>query len=175
MLLATNTSMKNIIYSFETKDEIQDWVIVNDGVMGGLSESQVQWNEKNKTIIFSGNVSLENYGGFASTRTKPKKFDTQNITSVKIRVKGDGLKYKFRLRNSNKFDGMVYNHNFETQKDKWIEVEFQIKDFDASFRGRIYSDYPKLDPQDIRQFGFLIADKQEGEFKLEVDWIKIKG
>jgi len=169
----TTSTSPNTIYSFQIKEEIKDWQIVNDGVMGGISQSQVRWNEINKTLLFSGNVSLENYGGFASTRTTPKNFNTEKTTTVHIRVKGDGKKYKFRLRNSNRFDGIVYNHNFETKKGEWIELEFQIEDFVPMFRGRIYNNYGKLEAKDIRQVGFLIADKQEGEFQLEVDWIKV--
>ena len=43
------------------------WQIVNDSVMGGLSTSQAY--EKDNSLIFTGNVSLENNGGFASIRT----------------------------------------------------------------------------------------------------------
>ena len=39
------------------------WRIVNDGVMGGLSSSKAI--VKDDKIIFNGNVSLENNGGFA--------------------------------------------------------------------------------------------------------------
>ena len=46
---------------------IDKWGIVNDGVMGGISQSNIYLNEANN-IIFAGNVSLENNGGFASIR-----------------------------------------------------------------------------------------------------------
>ena len=46
---------------------IDNWGIVNDGVMGGISQSNIYLNEENN-IIFAGNVSLENNGGFASIR-----------------------------------------------------------------------------------------------------------
>ncbi len=44
------------------------WRIVNDAVMGGLSSSTVSINNEGK-ILFSGNVSLDNNGGFASLRS----------------------------------------------------------------------------------------------------------
>ena len=44
--------------------------------------------------------------------------------------------------------------------------------FVPTFRGRILRDVPPIDPGAIRQLGFLIADKVEGPFRLEVDWIK---
>jgi len=46
---------------------IDDWNIVNDGVMGGISQSSIYLNEANN-IKFVGNVSFKNKGGFASCR-----------------------------------------------------------------------------------------------------------
>ena len=47
---------------------VDKWGIVNDGVMGGISQSNIYLNEVDN-IIFAGNVSLENNGGFASIRS----------------------------------------------------------------------------------------------------------
>ena len=46
---------------------LKNWNIVNDDVMGGISKSFLSINDENN-LIFSGNVSLKNNGGFASTR-----------------------------------------------------------------------------------------------------------
>ena len=172
--MITSSSPSSSLFEFKTTQEFESWRIVNDGVMGGLSDSQIEWNEEKGTLSFSGNVSLENYGGFASTRTISQNFKTKIFTTIKLRVKGDGQKYKFRMRNSNRFDGMAYSKTFETIKEEWTEINLPVKDFDATFRGRVYSDYPKFNPEDLRQIGFLIADKQEGEFHLEVDWIRVE-
>ncbi|MGD1898815.1 MAG: CIA30 family protein, partial [Phormidesmis sp.] len=40
------------------------------------------------------------------------------------------------------------------------------------FRGRVLDDAPAIAPDQIAQIGFLIADKREGEFALEIDWIR---
>jgi hypothetical protein len=53
------------------------WRIVNDGVMGGLSTSNVRINDEGK-ISFSGNVSLDNNGGFASLRSPISNYNFQN-------------------------------------------------------------------------------------------------
>ena len=34
------------------------------------------------------------------------------------------------------------------------------------------SDVDPLDPAQIRQMGFLIADEKEGPFRLEIAWVK---
>ena len=41
-----------------------------------------------------------------------------------------------------------------------------------TFRGRLLTDVPALNPAKVTSVGFLISDKQEGPFKLEVAWIK---
>jgi monofunctional biosynthetic peptidoglycan transglycosylase len=46
---------------------LEDWRIVNDDVMGGVSSSKLYLNEE-QNLVFSGNLSLENNGGFASSR-----------------------------------------------------------------------------------------------------------
>lgn len=162
------------LFEFQNKKETNVWRIVNDGVMGGLSESQTSWDKKNGTMIFSGNVSLENYGGFASVRTEPINFKKGTFKKILLRVKGDGKTYKFRMRNSSRFDGIAYSLDFKTKKDEWIEIELATDDFQPTFRGRIYSRYGKIDTNDLQQVGFLIAGKQEGKFQLEVDWIRIE-
>ena len=43
---------------------------VNDGVMGGISQSKLSQDKLG--MLFEGHVSLENNGGFASMRSKVK-------------------------------------------------------------------------------------------------------
>lgn len=165
-------STKTSIFEFQNANEIDAWQIVNDGVMGGMSQSKVAWNKKENTLEFSGNVSMENNGGFASVRAIPQDFTPGEFKKIKFRVKGDGKTYKFRMRNSKNFDGIAYSLDFETEKGKWKEIELAVDDFQPTFRGRIYSDYGKFDSKDLKQIGILIAGKQEGKFHLEIDWIR---
>jgi len=46
---------------------MRDCWIVNDGVMGGVSQSGLRHDPQG--MIFEGQVSLENNGGFASMRS----------------------------------------------------------------------------------------------------------
>lgn len=159
------------IYDFAQQNQINDWIIVNDGVMGGLSESVVKY-QNNGIMRYTGTVSLDNYGGFASTRTLPQNFDLKGYKGMVIRLKGDGKRYKFRIRTNNNFDGISYSIDLETEAGIWQDHSFDFRDMQATFRGRIYPDYKPLDADDIRQLGILIADKQVGDFKIEIDWIK---
>jgi monofunctional biosynthetic peptidoglycan transglycosylase len=59
-----------------------------------------------------------------------------------------------------------------TQSEKWIDVQLPFREFVPVFRGRVVSDAPILQPDRVRRIGFMIADKQEGPFCLEIDWVK---
>jgi len=149
--------------------------IVNDGVMGGRSESSIAQND-NGLAEFSGYLSLENNGGFASLRIILSETLTSDqlaqLYAIRMKVKGDGRQYSFRIRTNNRFDGVAYTQNFQTKTDEWIEVELPISDFRPSFRGRYLKDVPAIDPSTIRQLGILLGDKKQGDFLLKMAWIK---
>jgi monofunctional biosynthetic peptidoglycan transglycosylase len=148
---------------------IKNWNIVNDDVMGGVSISYLSINDENN-LIFRGYLSLENNGGFASSRLSFTKETLTGVKSFKIKFKGDGNTYKLRLRQNNR--RASYSCDFKSFKDKWVEVNIQIEDFKPSWRGYSYSNYPALDIKEINSLGLQISDKQEGEFKLEIKYIK---
>ena len=158
------------MYEFKNADEIDSWLIINDGVMGGLSKSEIVLSDNN-TAIFKGSVSLENNGGFASTRTVPRSYDLNGYDGVRLRVKGDGKSYQFRARIDDRFDGVSYRYSFETEQDKWMIIEIPFDQCEPVFRGRVLDGVKPLVSEDIQQLGFLIATKKADTFQLEIDWI----
>ena len=150
----------------------QRWYIVNDSVMGGVSNSQVSHTKE--ALVFEGNVSLKNNGGFASIRTELNT-QGQNAHTINLRVKGDGQTYQLRLRTSNYLDGPAYTHSFKTIENEWTNINFTPSDFTLTFRGRTLMQQPVIDFSDIRQLGFMIAGKQAGKFKLEIAHIEFSG
>ena len=148
---------------------IKNWNIVNDDVMGGISTSTMSLN-KEKNLLFKGNLSLENNGGFASSTLSLEKNILNEVKFFKIKFKGDGNTYKLRFRQNNR--RASYSHDFKSSKDEWIEVDRRVEDFKATWRGYSYSDYPALEPKEVISIGLQISDKQEGEFILEIEYIK---
>jgi len=147
------------------------WAIVSDGVMGGLSDSSLRLADDG-TAIFAGFLSLENNGGFASTRALLDTMDLTGYTGLLIRVKGDGRRYELRLRMDPNFDGIAYRAEFGTVEGEWTEISLPFTDFQPSFRGRVPRGAPALDLTSIRHIGFLVGDKVEGPFQLEIAWIR---
>ena len=167
----TNYIKSQTIIDFENKESIKNWFIVNDGVMGGISRSEIKLTE-DSTAIFRGRVSLENNGGFASTRYQGSVFNLESFDGLIIRIKGDGKRYQLRLRDRGRFDGVSYRYIFDTKENEWIEIEAEFADFVPVFRGRIIRNAPAISTNNIRQIGLLIADKQVGTFRIEMEWIK---
>ena len=148
---------------------LDNWNIVNDDVMGGISTSYLSVSDE-KNLIFNGNLSLENNGGFASSRLGLKKNILKGVKSFIIRIKGDGNSYKLRLSQDNR--RASYSANYKSINDKWIDVSISIEDFIATWRGYTYNNYPSIDSERINSLGLQISDKQEGKFKLEIEYIK---
>ncbi|PID80829.1 CIA30 family protein [bacterium DOLZORAL124_64_63] len=146
------------------------WLRVNDGVMGGLSASSMTL-APGQPGVFAGRISLENNGGFASTRTQLPDLDLGAHTGIALKVRGDGRTYQLRLRNDDSFEGAAYRALFTTTADSWVTVRLPFTAFEPSFRGRILQDYPPLDPTRLTQLTLLLADKQAGPFQLEIDKI----
>ena len=147
------------------------WQIVNDDVMGGVSSSSFRIT--NGVAVFSGEVSLENNGGFASVRSLPAQYDLGAADSFVVRVRGDGRRYKFTARMNRSLDSAIYQYAFSTKSGEWEEHRLLLKDFVASFRGRVLTDVPPLNSAKVSSVGFLISDKQAGDFQLEIAWIKV--
>ena len=137
--------------------------------MGGISKSYLSLSDENN-LVFIGYLSLENNGGFASSRLSFNKETLTGVKSFKIRFRGDGNIYKLRLNQNNR--RASYSFDFKSFKDKWIEMDINIEDFKPFWRGYSYNNYPALDIKQINSLGIQISDKQEGEFKLEIKYIK---
>jgi NADH dehydrogenase [ubiquinone] 1 alpha subcomplex assembly factor 1 len=162
-----------ILLDFDDAADAALWRPVDDVVMGGVSSSSFDRAEPG-VARFSGTVSLENSGGFASVRTPPRDWDTSGATAFLLRVRGDGKQYKFTLRTSDGFDGIQYQARFSPPAGEWTDVRLRVEDFVPTFRGRKVPFAPPLDPAKIRALGLMISDKQAGPFELLIDRVAIE-
>ena len=168
--IPTMPAQTMVLEDFQSTPKLE-WRIINDGVMGGLSSSQMTITPEGHGV-FKGTVSLDNNGGFASTRgTLPTPI--QQGTVLTIRVKGDGKTYSFRIQPNNRYKQVSYKLDFPTTTNEWEEIVLPLKEFISTWRGRLLSDIPPIVAEDIGQIGFLIAGRQEGEFALLIDWISL--
>jgi hypothetical protein len=166
-----DAASEKMIFDFQTATNSTKWQVVNDDVMGGVSTSQFQLLT-NGGAIFSGVVSLENNGGFASVRSTPVRENLNGTDALVLRVRGDGRRYKFTVRTEAGFNAPNYQAEFTTKRGEWEEHRLAFKDFMPTFRGRVLTDVPPLIPSKITSVGLLISDKKAGPFRLEMSWIR---
>jgi uncharacterized surface protein with fasciclin (FAS1) repeats len=156
---------------FSDASVAKQWISVNDNVMGGISEGAFRISEDN-TLVFSGNLSLENRGGFTSIRTRPADLDLDGYERIALRLKGDGRSYYFNLMNSSRRTASSYRAPIKTKKGSWQEVRINLKDFVYTSFGRIVAGAGPIKADDIQSMGITLADKKAGPFSLEVSWIR---
>jgi monofunctional biosynthetic peptidoglycan transglycosylase len=160
-----------MLFDFADRSSASRWFNVDDPVMGGVSSSSLVSSEG--AALFSGVVSLENNGGFASVRSRTLRpaDDLRGFSALRARVKGDGKTYIFSLQTFTA-SRLNYWQRFETTKDEWVEVTLPLSEFVPVFRGFTPRNAPRLDTRAIANYGIYITDKQTGPFALELAWIK---
>ena len=169
MILSAQQTEKSYLLDSSIMKTEKKWRIVNDGVMGGLSSSKAL--VKDDRIIFTGNVSLENNGGFASLRSPVKEYNFEKFSGIEIKLKGDGKRYSFSIKETTYFNGYFYTSSFETKKDEWIVVQIPFNQLKLYYFGKETNSSKKIPLNNIKEISLLIGDKQAGEFKAEIDYI----
>jgi len=162
-------SQEEIMLEDFSENDLLSWNIVDDTVMGGRSRGSFKIN--NNIGEFKGYLSLANNGGFSSVRAY-YPYDLIGISSITLRVKGDGRKYNFRVR-TNKNSWASYSHSFSTESNTWQEITLNIQDFYPTYRGYNVQNVQRLSELLIREIGIMISDKNEGNFALMIDWIMV--
>lgn len=147
------------------------WKTVNDNVMGGRSTGGPSF--KKGILTFSGATNT-NGGGFSSIRTEPDKFDLTGKSGLLVRAKGDGRTYKMELRTDIQMRSWAvpFRADFKTVKGEWREFYLPLESFTPTIFGQSLPTAPTLDPSKVSSLGFMIYDKKDGAFSLEVDWVK---
>jgi hypothetical protein len=161
------------ISSFAAPDSVVRWSAIDDGVMGGLSQSRLRYDPAGYAV-FEGHVSLERNGGFASVRCAPQAgLGVAGAVAYVLEARGDGHRYKLNLRTDDNFDGLQYQAAVVVPAEVWTRVRLALDEFRPTFRGRVVPGAPALDPARVRQLGFMIADRQAGPFALCVRGIEV--
>ncbi|ROS67477.1 CIA30 family protein [Vibrio crassostreae] len=150
---------------FTQANEHTNWTATNDNVMGGISTGGVIYS--GGISQFRGELSLENNGGFSSINRSVESVNS-DVDSIDLKFVGDGRTYQLRFTTWIDGNRTNYKHSFETIKGEQIKKVFQLNEFKAVFRGQLLNGAPRLEAQDIKQIGFLIADKQPLPFELNL-------
>jgi NADH dehydrogenase [ubiquinone] 1 alpha subcomplex assembly factor 1 len=159
------------LYDFDAGAANANWPAVNDGVMGGRSLGASRVLDSG-VLEFYGSLSLANNGGFASIRSRGAVMDLQAYDGVLLRVRGDGRTYSLSVRTDLVVPAGAYYADLDTEPGVWRTFFVPFDAFVARSFGQELSSAPPLNRAVVRSVGFILADKQEGLFSLEVDWLR---
>ena len=161
-----------VLLDFADPAAVATWTTVNDPVMGGRSTSTVAFGDGG--LVFSGDISLENNGGFASARgpVDPGLGRlASGATSLRVAAQGDGKTYVLKVETGQPWS---YIQRFSTQAGVQRTYELPVGGFQPV--GRFLDPVPiapPLDPSIISRVAIYILDKQEGPFRLIVSAVDV--
>lgn len=156
------------IFDFSEPSQVQRWRTVLDGVMGGLSTGRIEMGDD--TLVFSGETSLRNNGGFSSMRVGVPERILAGSDAIRIRVKGDGRTWIMGTKNAAGMGGDSFWTRFDTVDGEWQDVVIPIDEMERHFFGQPRSG--RISAPEVRALEFYIYDKKAGPFRLEVDSIE---
>lgn len=159
-----------ILFDASNANELKNWYVVDDGVMGGVSQGNLKLNDQG-AAQFYGTVRLENNGGFSSVRHSFDSKDVSSFTSVVLVVKGDGKPYQFRIKRDAD-QRYSYINSFTTSGD-WETIKLPFDGFYPGFRGNTLNK-PNYSGDSMEEIAILIGNKRKEEFSLEISKIYIE-
>lgn len=154
------------------KDKTNDWVMISDNIMGGITKSTLEYQEN--TLNLSGNISLDNFGGFSSVKTRFNNVDLSAYKGIRIRHKSSNQTFAFTLEDTKNWTLPNYKGDFFNKKqDEWEISTIYFKDFKQYQIGEPTGEKLNLERlKNIVRMGVITTDKREGPFSLEIDYIE---
>ncbi len=158
--------------NIEFDDGVARWRSVLDGVMGGRSTGRVTQPEAG-ILRFSGELSLENNGGFSQTQTAVPEASLKDAIGIEARIRGDGRTYQFDVRCSDvRMMAGSFQTKFDTVAGEWVTIRLPFEQFRLYSFGRLVSNAPKLNPARVESIGVTLSDKKAGAFQIDIDFVR---
>ncbi len=168
-ILMMLTTQPYTLIDFTNPNEVEQWQVINDGVMGGRSRGY--FLALDGEAVFEGTVSLENSGGFTSVRKSFDPIAVETYSKVLLYIEGDGRRYQFRIK-PNARQQYAYIAYFQTQPGPQI-ITLPFDSFVPSFRGRELNKPPYAGDK-IGELGILIGNKKAQSFRLKISKIALQ-
>ena len=164
-------NQQNAVSILEFNGKPLSWFRLDDGVMGGSSETTEASLAADGCLKFEGLINT-NGGGFTSIRTKlPEGILPTETTGFKIRYRGDGKTYKVLLSNGSRGGPFSRNPSWQADiptkskkegDDSWDEVLIPFESLAPSIGGAstLSEDAKKeytLDVTEMTELGLMLS------------------
>ncbi|XP_014245839.1 complex I intermediate-associated protein 30, mitochondrial [Cimex lectularius] len=191
-ILAYPPGVVDKIWTIREQNDLDTWITTCDSDHGeGFSSCSLILN--NGHGLFSGNLSTDfpkdgkiKRSGYCTVRTKRMRksfkrdayLDWNPYNHLVLRVRGDGRSYMLNISTCGIFDQMwndVYHYILFTRGGPyWQIVKIPFSKFFLSSKGRIQDIQSEMPLGNISHFGITAADKVNGPFSLEIDYIGLE-
>ena len=96
--------------------------------------------------------------------------EVSEYKAISLKLKGDQKNYQFRIKSTS---GQYYSYvnTFQTNGE-WEEIRIPFDKFKPEFRGRLL-DKPNYPGDVMEEIAFLIGNKKNESFRLEIESISI--
>lgn len=163
--------VKHVLWSASTQPA-PVWQALHDQVMGGRSQGTAQPHdargEEPAHVLFSGQISRDNGGGFASFRLRlPQAEPMGTAQTAWLRLCGDGGPFKLCLHRQSDWDGVQWQADF-LAPSQWTALALPLAMFEPRRRGRAMNERPLAGTDTLLQIGLMTVRPEPGPFWLAV-------
>ena len=146
------------------------WCFVTDKVMGGISKGSLDFKKDNEIYFYrmTGQLSLENNGGFIQFRTKIENHPREkSYKGVRLRVRGNNNEYTVHIRTKYLLLPWQYYESAFQATDQWTTIELPF----SSFKKSNFYQPSSVSSQDIKTIGIVAIGR---EFEAQIDLASIE-
>ena len=155
------------LFTFDRPAEAE-WIVVNDGVMGGRSSGFVAVEDG--MLRFTGTLVTQG-GGFTSVRAR-READLTGQDGLELRVRGSGRPFEVELDDgARRFGRTVSRRAPVPTTAEWTVVRVPFRALRASIFGQPVN-APPIDLARIRGVGLYMLDGKDGPFRVEIEVVR---
>jgi len=180
-------------WTFNPESDLTEWVVTSDQDNNeGHSSCTLTISPTGKGL-FSGNLSTQlvkdgkvKRAGYCNMKSIPPArsfkretyYDWSSYTHLVLKVRGDGRSYMLNIGSAGYFDitwNDMYNYMLFTRGGPhWQISRIPFSKFFLTSKGRIQDKQSPLPLTRVSNLGITAADKNNGPFRLEIDYIGLE-
>jgi hypothetical protein len=173
-----DTPLERVLWAAGPQPTHPTWEGLHDQVMGGRSQGsaapQTSDGVQPEHVLFTGQISRDNGGGFASFRLRlsaPVVIGASRTVALTLR--GDGGPFKLCLHRQNEGDGVQWQADLASA-NRWTTQALPLSAFVARRRGREVTERPLSSGDALFQIGLMTTRPNPGPFWLAVTRIALR-
>ena len=170
VFISTTAMAQTIFFDDFADSPSKRWEFITDQVMGGVSTGNLTFMNENGANFarMTGNVSLENNGGFIQFRRKVTSHFDKSKQGLELKLRGNKQQYFIHIRTTGTLLPWQYYHAPFSSNSDWtiVRIPFSMFERSSGFLSK------KITAKNIRSIG-IVAFGKKHEVQLDVKQISI--